>query len=217
MTTAIANCINQTIYEYNKKIAKIYNISSDELDQLWVNGAVKKNSSNHYTFQDLDAKLKPEVKDICRKEGIKITGLSKEALITAYLEKIKLSEEGSPRHISTAKFMEKPDPIHIRLNKHGNMEHTETGIVFDSDTKKAIGIQLTDGTVKQLSQDDFNICNKFNFDYDIPINLNEESYYKNNGETEEADEEEFEEEDIEIEEDDEFEEEEDEEDFEEEF
>jgi len=215
MTTIITNCINQTIYEYNKKIAKIYNISSDELDQIWANGELKKDSSNHYTFEELDKKLKPDVKDICRKEGIKITGLSKEALITAYLEKIKSSETGSPRHISTAKFMEKPDPIHIRLNKHGNMEHTETAIVFDSDTKKAIGIQLTDGSIKQLSQDDFNICNKFNFDYDIPIKLSEESYYKNNGDMEEPDDD-FEEEEIEVEEDDEFEEE-DEEEFVEEF
>jgi len=216
MTTIITNCINQTVYEYNKKIAKIYNISSDELDQIWAIGEVKKNSSNHHTFEELDTKLKPEVKDICRKEGIKITGLSKEALITAYLSKIKLNEEGSPRHISTAKFMEKPDPIHIRLNKHSNMEHTETGIVFDPDTKKAIGIQLTDGTVKQLSQDDFNICNKFNFDYDIPIKLNEESYYKNSGDMEEQDDD-FEEDEIEVEEEDEFEEEEDEEELVEEF
>ena len=217
MTAVIEKCINEVVFEYNKKIAKIYNISSDELDQIWSKGEVKNNTSEYYTFEELDKKLKPEIKEICKKEGIKVTKLSKEDLISAYLEKIKLKDEASPKHISTAKFLEKPEPIHIRMNKHGNMEHTETNIVFDTTSKKAIGVQLENGTVRQLSQDDFNICNKFNFDYDIPINLNDESYYKNSDDAEEVDEE-FEEEEKEVEEDEEEEDEDEEEDeFEEEF
>ena len=41
----------------NKKIAKIYNISSDELDQIWSKGEVKNNTSEYYTFEELDKKL----------------------------------------------------------------------------------------------------------------------------------------------------------------
>lgn len=62
--------------------------------------------------------------------------------------------------------------ISIRRNNFNNYEHPETGIVFDSKTKNAIGKQNDDGTIEPLTADLIDICNQYKFTYDLPLNLN---------------------------------------------
>jgi hypothetical protein len=178
---------------------------------------VDSNSSLRYSKEELDKKLKPEVKEICKKENIKTTNMNKSEMIQAYIEKIQNPEKEEINHKLPDKFVEKPEAIHIRKNKYGNLEHLETNFVFDENSKKVIGVQLDDGTIKSLSKNDLNICNKYNFNYETPENLEDDIYFKNeHKDDDEVEEDEFidEEEEIDIEEDEEFD---DEEEFEEEF
>jgi hypothetical protein len=64
--------------------------------------------------------------------------------------------------------------IVITKNSHGKYEHTESGIVFDTN-RKAIGTQGADGKIIGLTEDDIDICNQFKFLYDIPENLDTSS------------------------------------------
>jgi hypothetical protein len=66
-------------------------------------------------------------------------------------------------------------PIPIRKNCHGNLEHSETKLVFDKNTKKVFGKQEDDGTVSDLCDNDIQTCKKFKFAYDIPQNLDKKN------------------------------------------
>lgn len=61
--------------------------------------------------------------------------------------------------------------IAIRRNKHNNLEHSETGLVFDKQTKTVIGKQNDNGSVDDLTDDDIDLCKKFKFAYKVPDNL----------------------------------------------
>ena len=232
MSSEILKLVDTTVFNYNKKIASIYKIDAKELNNLWsnsdftVDGADSSDNNETISFEKLDKKLKGEIKDMCKNKGIKITGLNKEQLIHAYIEKMNNSENEVPiSEVKSKNFTTKPEAVHIRKNSHGNLEHLETHLVFDEDTKKVIGIQLDDGSVKKISKTEIDICNKYNFDYTLPINLNsdtEEVYYKNQEveDNDEHEDDEFLDEDIDLEDDileDEEDEDIDEEEFEEEF
>ena len=65
--------------------------------------------------------------------------------------------------------------VSIRRNRYGNHEHSETTLVFDTKTKKAIGKQNSDGTIEELTEEDIDICNQWKFIYDIPVNLDKKT------------------------------------------
>lgn len=46
----------------------------------------------------------------------------------------------------------------VKRNIHGNYEDVETHFIFNPKSKKAIGKQNADGTVKPLEPDDFQVC-----------------------------------------------------------
>ncbi len=69
------------------------------------------------------------------------------------------------------KLMSAQPCLAIRRNQHGNHEHPESGLVFNSKTKKVIGKQMDDGTVADLTTEDINLCNKYKFDFILPENL----------------------------------------------
>lgn len=60
---------------------------------------------------------------------------------------------------------------YVHLNKHNKYEHPETKLVFDKDTKKAIGKQYEDGSVGDLTANDIELCREYRFDYFIPMTL----------------------------------------------
>ena len=63
----------------------------------------------------------------------------------------------------------------IKRNSHGNYEHTETKLVFDNQTKQAIGTQNEDGTISTLTEHDIDVCKQYKFNYSLPDNLDENS------------------------------------------
>jgi hypothetical protein len=55
----------------------------------------------------------------------------------------------------------------LRKNAHGNYEHTETGFVFDPQTKEVFGKQ-SGAEVKPLSLADVDACKQLGFKYRVP-------------------------------------------------
>ena len=70
-----------------------------------------------------------------------------------------------------AKISAKIEDISIKRNVFGNYEHGVTKLVFNNKTEKVIGKQNPDGTVDELTEDDFQLCDKYKFKYEIPENL----------------------------------------------
>jgi hypothetical protein len=136
---------------------------------------------------------KAELVALCKSRGYKCTG-TKELLISRLLGKEEESKKEVEKKEVTKKevtkkevekkekdFKGKPDIIKkliadipcipVRRNAHGNLEHPQTGLVFDRKTETVIGKQQDDGTVSELTDDDIEECKRFKFKYTIPSNL----------------------------------------------
>jgi hypothetical protein len=68
---------------------------------------------------------------------------------------------------------EKREPIIIKKNIHGNFEHLDTGLIF-SINKKVIGVQGSDGSIKNLSIKDIENVYKYHFELEKNIVVNDE-------------------------------------------
>jgi len=44
-------------------------------------------------------------------------------------------------------------------------------MVFDANTKRVIGVQLSNGNVRPLQRSDIEICQKYKFQYNLPTSL----------------------------------------------
>ena len=73
------------------------------------------------------------------------------------------------------KLMAEIPVIPIRRNTFGNLEHSETGLIFDRVTETVIGKQQTDGKIKELTEEDIELCKKYKFKYTIPQNLDKDN------------------------------------------
>lgn len=131
-----------------------------------------------------------EMKDLCRREGLKTSGskdVLKQRLITGEGKVVKpkgdiggytfssLSSKimGEKNRSLIAKIKDGGVKFKISLNTHGNYMNKETRIVVDSTTQVAIGVQNDDGTIQQLFPEDIEVCRKYDLDYDVGENLHQ--------------------------------------------
>lgn len=135
--------------------------------------------------------LKPELTALCKARMLKCTGnktelidrlLGKE-IIPVQTSKIskgvvnpeKKETKGKKVILPTPPIISKisnENPVFaVRRNTHGNHEHPESRLVFNSKSQTVIGKQEDDGTVSELTDADIQICKKYKFSYDIPKNL----------------------------------------------
>jgi hypothetical protein len=56
--------------------------------------------------------------------------------------------------------------------------HNDTNMVFDIHTKKVIGVQLPNGNVRTLNRNDIEICQKYKFQYNMPVLLDPSPIYE---------------------------------------
>jgi hypothetical protein len=68
--------------------------------------------------------------------------------------------------------------LKIEKNKYGNYMHNDTNMVFDIHTKKVIGVQLPNGNVRTLNRNDIEICQKYKFQYNMPVLLDPSPIYE---------------------------------------
>lgn len=61
--------------------------------------------------------------------------------------------------------------LRIKKNEFGNYTHNESLMVFDPNTKKVIGAECPNGNIRPLNRNDIEICQKYKFQYNLPISL----------------------------------------------
>jgi hypothetical protein len=71
----------------------------------------------------------------------------------------------------TTKCDKSPLILKIAKNEFGNYTHRESGMVFDQNTKRVIGVQLPNGNVRPLQRCDIEICQKYKFQFNLPTSL----------------------------------------------
>jgi hypothetical protein len=142
-------------------------------------------SEPEFDEKKLSKMKKPQLQQLCRDKGYIIKGTKSvliQRLLGTEIEKKKTNLSGvkkkktkSKKSISDIlqKIIHSSDTIHIRRNSYDNYEHPETGLVFDTITKKVIGHQLDDGRIGGLTSQDIELCKYHNFQYEIPETLNE--------------------------------------------
>jgi len=131
-----------------------------------------------------------ELKDLCKLAGLKTGGIKsvlKHRLKTGEGKAVKAKGDigGYTFSSLSAKIMEEKNrslisrikdgcvKFKVSKNKYGNYENTESGIIINSTTNIAIGVQNDDGTVRSLLPDDINICRKFNISYEVAEELHD--------------------------------------------
>jgi hypothetical protein len=225
----IQTYVDSTIKLYINEVSNKYNIDKNDLFKMW-NKDIKEKDDN-VTYEPIveptskntnfSSLSKNELVELCKLKGLKTRGTKAELIETLSQNDSKLMKKSgskksnSPQDKSVIKKLVAKIPnIPIKRNKFDNFEHVETSFIFDKD-KKVYGKQNPDGTIKPLSKEDIDLCNKYKFSYYIPDNLDKKTSLKDI-EVEELDEDV--EEDEEVEEDDEVDEElEEEEEFEDEY
>lgn len=215
MTTfsdALSKNVDSVINNFIDKVSNNYKLNKQDLIQIW-NGSGSSSSPKAAlpvvsANSELVKMSKSELITLCKCKGFKVSGTKtdlinriEQAEVNKVNNKLNLVKQTPIQTPITKKLVEKIPEILIRKNKFGNFEHADSSFVIDKITKKVIGKQNPDGSIDSLCHDDINICNKYKFEYVLPLNLDKAA-----AQTDDADEEEFEEveveDELEIEEDD---------------
>ena len=125
-------------------------------------------------FNKYSKMKKTELEKECKDNNICL-GTNKNNLISNLLNKIPALErksENTYKNKVLDNISKQTTAIEIRRNIFNNFEHKDTGFIFNSKTKCVIGKQNIDGSVSALTKEDISTCNQYNFNYDIPENLN---------------------------------------------
>jgi len=196
-SNSITTAVDNIIFAYIDKVAKMYSIDKTELLKLYNSSETNHKISSSSNIVDnssseLNKLNKNELIELCRTKKLKLSG-SKVELIQRILD-FEKEEKEVPK--ITTKLINKIPPIQINRNKFGNFEHVETSFVFNNTTQKVYGKQLQDGSIGQLTEEDINICHKYKFTYELPLNLNS---INDKVDVAELEEEEEEEEEVEVE------------------
>lgn len=101
-------------------------------------------------------KTKTELIKLCKEKNLDVKGLKKD--LVARL----LSKKNTNQIV-----------IKITKNKYGQFHHKETGLIFDSMTKRVIGKE-NNGAIDKLSRKDIEICKNFKFQYKLPETIEDD-------------------------------------------
>lgn len=125
-----------------------------------------------------------EMKALCKSKGLKVSG-KKDELYQRLLDYGKGSSDVSVKKplqtkkkvSETSKALSavsaKPISVTIRKNTFGNLEHPQTGLVFEEKHKTAIGVQEDSGSIRPLTDEDIETCKQWKFTFTAPNNLDE--------------------------------------------
>jgi hypothetical protein len=201
--TPFSKNVDDAIKNYVDIISEKFNISKDELLQLWNKSDTSEVSESNVlsnTNQDLEKLSKDKLVEMCKSKGLKYSGTKK--VLIEYLtgatdgtsskkssskeKQSLLKSEVEKEEKIIKKIVSKIPTIPIHRNKFGNFEHSETSLVFNNKTQQVIGKQNSNGKIDTLTPDDIDTCNKYKFSYIIPENLDKAT--KNDVEKEKIDE-----------------------------
>ena len=193
--------LDELIKEFCKNLSITYDLPEEELYGIWKGekvkssgspsstplpkSEVKENADTEITKEKIMVATKDMLAAMCKKKGLKMSG-KKEELVSRLLDSLSSSSSSatssstSTKPSSNSKKDDSPvvkaakasiGELAIRRNKHGNFEHMQTGLVFNTE-KQVYGKQLDSGEVKALTSEDIETCKKYKFPFKLPDNLN---------------------------------------------
>ena len=231
MSSKLIKQIDSSIFDFCDIVAKKYKLSQSELFKLWNGDEVSSSSSSSSKSKESSdvepameltrEKILSSTKDVlmafCKSKNVKQSG-KKEEIVERLLGLLNddVKTESKPVQTKTTKPVQSSTPAvlvkiaekagtpEIRKNKFGNYEHFESGLVFNNDTKMAIGHQNSNGKVDSLTDNNIEMCKKYKFKYTLPENLSVDKGLNNVKveDVDDEDEDELDEDDIEEEEED---------------
>jgi hypothetical protein len=194
---SFANTLDTLIYDFCDKLSIKFNLDRQQVREVWSTKSHTPSASVQHSpsqspsrVSDSDTEITREkilsgskemLIAMCKKAGVKVTGKKEELMqrLTEFLankndKKVepkveKKVEKGDQPVIRSVK--ERTAELAIRKNKFGNFEHTQTGLVFNTENKMVYGRQVDD-KIMDLTVDDIELCKKYKFPYKIPENLN---------------------------------------------
>lgn len=163
-----------------EKISIDFNLNKEELMSAW--------EKHDEEYSKLNKMKKPELLEICKSNNYSQTG-SKSDLLRNIINKVQKTPnpvKEKPVKKTTNNILDKivkqSTIIVIKKNSYGNHEHLETGFVFEQSTKRVYGKQIGENVVT-LTKEDIELCNKYNFKYEIPDSLGVDKNTNNEPET----------------------------------
>lgn len=158
------------------------NINSNNMDNQ--NTVNSDNDPKSINLTEIQKCTVAELKGMCKDRGLKCSG--KKADLFSRLVNGDKTPNNKPvvpsKPAITKKKVDTQDVIkqlkanvsssvQLRRNTFGNYQHPHSDLIFN-EQKKVYGVQKDDGTVEKLNEESIDLCNKYNFDYVIPDNLN---------------------------------------------
>ena len=197
---SFTTALESVIFDFCDKIAVTFNLDQQKVRDVWssqtsspktspsrpnlapppVSSQVS-NSDTEITREKILSANKDMLAAMCKKVGLKVTGKKEE--LTQRLSEFLASDKDKKEPPKVEKKTDKNDPpvvksikertaeLAIRKNKFGNFEHSQTGLVFNTD-KMVCGHQSDDGKIIDLNNSDIELCKKYKFPFKIPENLN---------------------------------------------
>ena len=115
---------------------------------------------------------KHELMQMCKSHDLDIHGKKYDlALRLVSFEHKESADSLFPSQKSKVEI--KPPVIQIEKNELGHLIHSDSNLVFDEQSRRVIGIQHSDGVVRDLQLEDIDQCKKYKFPYELPLSLNE--------------------------------------------
>ena len=131
-----------------------------------------------------------EVKEVKKKKSVKKKSVKKKSV-----KKKSVKKKSKAVSSIESKLIANISDQVIKRNGFDRYEHSETGLVFENnESRTVIGVQMDDGSIRQLNDNDIDQCNAFKFKYKLPNNLDAKDKKDKKEEKEEEEEEEEEEE-----------------------
>lgn len=197
---SFAKTFELLINDFCDKVSSTFNLDRQQVRDLWSSNSSQLSQTSSRVSQS-PSRDKPDVHDtdteitrekilsgskdmlaaMCKKAGLKVTGKKDELTqrLTDFLANKKVAEPKVEKKVE--KTVDQPvirtvkdrtAELAIRKNKFGNFEHSQTGLVFNTESKMVFGRQVDDGKIADLTAEDIELCKKYKFPFKIPENLN---------------------------------------------
>jgi hypothetical protein len=207
---SLSKLIDNEIHAFIKHISQSYKLNPDELLAIWEGDTTKKISKPLVVVDpnvsrsaaELMEMKATELKELCRHLGKKLSGTKSELIERITGEEVVDIPKKNKQSTSTStkekvplikKLMEASSKKVLIQDINGNYTDKDTGFVFDKNTQKVTG--KVEGTViVPINEKDIETCQKLNYLYEIPENLDTDSNIEK--EDDELEEEELNDEDI---------------------
>ena len=186
--------IDQTVSDFMQKIHERYDIPLKELNEISLSDTAQSTSiksttpvtpkNPQFKAADLIGKTTATLKALCKSNGKKnysklkkielislLTGATASDVPSPVKAKSKSKTKNVPETPQVIKSKIIPSEFKIRRNDNGDYMHSETGLIFDKDTKQVIGKYYPDEGNKNLTEEDIIVCKQYNFSYVLPENL----------------------------------------------